>query len=191
MASLVAQAQLNEFINSTQSIIPFTSVDRLWASGVQYDTAITEDTFQSSTHFTSLENVEECVGAHVQNTKFLTSTTYSLNGGAPAALPIPLSQCALRYTFTHDVPVTITAGQFWVYNGIDDLVPPTTFDIRAAEGGVSTSWVQVVGKNTPLNLAPRLTLAATHNFYIALSMSPTNPGEKTAKFKVVLTWDLP
>ena len=182
MASLTLEAQL------TSGASAVAALDRFWLNGSGFGVPIVEDTFQGTTHLTTQANIES---ASLNNTKYIDANNVSINGAASAALPIPTNKCALHYQFTHDVLCIVPSAQFYMYNGIEDTVPASTFDFRAAQGGVSTAWTTISSKTSPLLIQPSLVPSLTHDFYIAISGSPTNMGEKTGKIKFVVTYEIP
>ena len=161
--------------------------DRIWVNGTAFGDNIVVNAHQDSTHVTSSTDEHLCTTAHVNNTKFLTNTTVSINGAGSSALPIPTASCGLKFRFNHSSAVATSQAKFYWYDGTDDTKPMAGVSVRAVEGGVSTSWATPNGLAAALALANQAA-ATDHDFFLAFSVSPTVVGQKTGKAKLILTY---
>ena len=58
---------------------------------------------------------------------------------------------------------------------------------QAAEGGTTSTWVAANGSGSALTIADD-TAATSHDYFIAISVTPTSVGAKTGKVKLALTY---
>jgi hypothetical protein len=114
-----------------------------------------------------------------------------IDGGAStvvAAGTVPTTaQCGLKFNFSDGASVATSAGKFYAYDGATDATPMAGITFQALEGGVSNAWVAANGLGSALTLANQ-GASTSHDFYIAVSMSPTSTGAKTGKLKISLTY---
>ena len=176
------------------STIAVGTTDRIWfTSGVNITDNIVVGSYQDGTHVT--DNVDahsaNCGGAggHLNNTKYLTSTTVSINGAGSATLAanVPTNaQCPLKFNFSDPASVATSAAKFYAYDGTTDATPMAGVTFQAIEKG-NTTWVAANGSGAAVNLANQAA-ATSHDFFIACSISPTSVGAKTGKVKISLTY---
>lgn len=144
------------------------ATDRIRLAGNSFAEAVSPS--NNSTHLASADNLTHiCSSTHGHNTKRLTSTTASVDGGGSVSLPIITSSCPLLISFFSFEKVVTSLGKIFSYNGVSDTIPMTGANIYLAEGGVSTSWVQAHGVANALTLADQNVASEEHNFYIAIS----------------------
>lgn len=188
---------------------PVEEAERLWLSGLLYGDAVPVTAYQDSSHFT---NVEDEADVLVPNVKYAGDTQaeidliglseygvaqygddayggYHFLEGSPATVSLPVSagNCQLHVQIRSDIAVSITVAKFYAYDGIADANPYRGITFRAAEGDVSTSWVAANGSSQALTCSTR-TAALVHDYYIAVSATPTNTGEKQGKLKFLYTY---
>ncbi len=108
-------------------------------------------------------------------------------------LPAPLlgvlnAQATLRIELVTDVAVTTQNGVFRTFDKSSIDNPPSGVDVFAAEirntagpvGSGDTFWTpQLGGSGVVLPVDDKVDSNTTHNFWIALSSTPTSIGEKT------------
>jgi hypothetical protein len=181
MASWLLTAQL------TSGTLALASTDRPWWNGTNFGDQITVNSYQDSTHVSDSSDVHRCTSVHVNNTKFLTNSTVSINGAGSSALPVPTAKCSWKFTFTDASAISVASAKFYAYDGANDNNPVADTHIKAAEGGVSTAWIDANGSGNALNLADQSS-ATSHDFFVALSVAPTSQGNKTGKFKISLSY---
>lgn len=182
MATFILSAQLTD--GTTLSLNP---TDRIWLNGGLFGDNINVGAYQDSTHLSDAADIHRCSTVHVRNTKYLTGTTVSLDGASSSALPIPASRCALKFNFSDAASVATSNAKFYAYDGVTDVQPVSGVLFQAAEGAVGVNWITANGSASALALADQAA-ATSHDFYVALSMSPAATGVKTGKIKLTLTY---
>ena len=175
MATFTWTAQL------TTGTLTIGSTDKVGFYGTNFGDAITVNSYQDSTHIENSSGTHLCTTNHVNNTKYLTSTTVSINGGGSQTLgaSVPTTaQCPLKINFSHSSAVATSAGKFWADNGSDTGTAPTDVTFQAGEQS-DTSWTAGAPKSNAVTLTDQSS-ATSHDFYIFCSASPTAVGDKTA-----------
>jgi len=164
-----------------------------WTSGVDNSAQnyVVVNSYQDKTLVYDSDGTTLQTGSPVHNTKYLSSSTVSLDGGGSVALStLTNSNVSFKFTFdTSDLggaSVATSGAKFYAYDGTTDVNPMAGINFQAAIPGQST-WVAANGLNAALNLDPQ-SAATTHNFYIATSSSPTSTGVKSGKLKFSLAY---
>ncbi len=136
--------------------------------------------YNDGTHVRSSSGVDDSASNSPHNTKYLTSTTMSLNGGASANLnTLTTGNSPLKITVTESVNITVTDIKMYAYDGTTTTNAPSGMNVYLAEQGDS-SWTQAHGSGNALTLDDHSTAATSHDFYVAISASPTSVGVKSA-----------
>jgi hypothetical protein len=165
----------------TSGTLTIGTTDKIGFYGENFGDPIVINSYQDSTHIENSSGIHLCTSNHVNNTKYITSTTVSINGGSPQTLgaSVPTTaQCPLKINFSDEVAVATSNGKFWADNGIDVNTPPTDVNFKAGEQS-NTSWTSAGGKTNAVALADQ-SASTSHDFYIFCSASPTAVGDKTA-----------
>jgi hypothetical protein len=173
------------------------ATDRVWFNGVggTFGTNVVVGSYQDGTHISNNADAHQCTTNHVNNTKFLTSTTMALNGAASANLSTLLTtQAPLKFTFdTTDLggaSVTTSGAKLYAYSTADGT-PVSGVTVQAGEAAVTSTWVSIGTTGAAaagLSLGDQLT-ATSHNFFAAISITPTSTGAKTTNvLKLSLTY---
>ena len=179
----------------TTGTLTVGATDRVWwtssTAGISGSNVVV-GSYQDATHISNSSDTHLCTTNHVHNTKYLTSTTMSLDGAGSAALStLTTANTGLKFTFdTSDLggaSVVTQSASFYAYDGTTDTNAMSGVTFQAAEGGTTTTWVAANGSGSALSLANQST-ATSHNFFIATSVTPTSTGAKTGKVKLVLTY---
>jgi hypothetical protein len=145
--------------------------------------------------YTSNDLTHRCSTVHVHNVKPVDSTHYSLDGGGSIALDAThptTAQCPFKFNFSDPSSVATSAGKFYFYDGTTDATGMTGVLPQAIQQS-NTSWPNfastgVNGSGAALSLADQAT-ATSHDFFIAVGVSPTTTGAKTVgKMKIILTY---
>lgn len=94
------------------------------------------------------------------------------------------SEATLQVELVTDVAVQTQNAIFRTFDKASIDNPPSGVDVYAAEvaSGVASgdaTWTQIQGSGTVLSLADQTNNNTTHNWFVALSSSPTSVGEKT------------
>lgn len=152
-----------------------------------WDDPIEVDEWNISCHIETSAHAHECVTyCGVQNT-YLTTDTIDIGSGSTSLIGILTTDGCLWIEFSETASTTENAD-FWSYDGTTDTVVPTGVNFYAAEANVTSNWVAAMGA-THLDLGDNATPAATHDFFLALSASPSSTGVKTAfGLKIQLTY---
>lgn len=179
------------------SRLTLASTDRIWFNGVggTFATNVVVGSYQDGTHVADSSDVHRCTSSHPHNVKYIDATHMSLDGTASALLSsLTTTNAPLIITFdTSDLggaSVVTTAAKVYAYSSADGT-PSNGITIQGAEAGQTSTWVSIGTTGTAgggLSLADQST-ALTHNFYIALSMTPSSTGAKTTNtLKLALTY---
>lgn len=182
MATWALTAQL------TTGTLSVGATDRLWFNGSTFGTNVTVSSYQDSTHISNSSDAHQCTTNHVNNVKYLSSTTMSLNGAGSANLStLTTGNSPFKFNFSDAASVATSAATFYFYDGTTDATAMAGVTVQAAEGGTTSTWVAANGSGAALSLANQ-SAATSHDFFIAASLSPTSTGAKTGKCKITLTY---
>lgn len=157
-------------------------------SGSTFGSAITVGSFNDGT-FAGNGDPGTTQGT-MNNNKYLTSNTISINGGGSESLNdtnLTANECTLKVNFSHGSSVTTSSAFFYCYDSTTTTTEAVGVDVYAFERGASaTAWTLVnddsgnIGGNNSgerLSLADQTT-ATSHDFYVAVSVSPESVGAK-------------
>lgn len=156
--------------------------------------AITVAEWQDGTHAGNGDpGTDQCGANHMNNVKWLSSSTMSVNGGGSENINdtnLTDNECSLRVHFNHTSSVTISGAKFYCFDGATPTNEGVGVEVNAFERGRSASAWTVInddsgnigGNNTGerLDLADKGTPAQDHYWYIALSASPESVGAKSS-----------
>jgi len=182
MATWAAYAQLQ---NSTTLTI--ASTDHIWLNGTTYGQNVTVGSYQDSTHVSDSDDVQRDITSPVNNLKYTTSSTVSVNGASATTLSgVVSSSYPLKFVFSHGSSVETTGATFYAYDGVTDTTPISGITFQAAEAGDLT-WTAANGSGSALSLDNQ-GAATSHTFYVAISASPSSTGAKTGSVKITLTY---
>ncbi len=177
------------------STVVIEPTHRLWFNaGVNLTDNIAVGSYQDGTHGSdgADAHLAGCGGTagHINNVKFLSSTTTSINGAASATLSSTVpsaAQAPFRFNFSDPASISTSNGKFYFYDGTTDSTAMAGVTVQAIEVGISTSWVAANGSGAALALANHAA-ATSHDFRIATSLSPSSNGAKAGKCKITLTY---
>lgn len=154
--------------------------------------AITVNEYNDGTHAGSGDpGTDQCGTNHMNNVKFLTTTTMSVNGGASEAINdtnLTQTECTLRLHFNHSSAVAVTNARLYMYKpSVGTTTKADDITCYAFERGVSaTQWTLIndTGTTGGDNSGERLNLADSasatdHYWYVAISVSPAAVGSHT------------
>jgi predicted dithiol-disulfide oxidoreductase (DUF899 family) len=180
---------------ATSGQVTLASTDRMWFnSGTALTDNVTVGSYQDGTHVSDNadSHLAGCTSAgHISNVKYLTSTTMSLDGAASANLStLTAPDATMEWTFDDASSVATTGAKFYAYATADGT-PVSGVTVQAAEAAVTSTWVSIGTTGLAANglaLADD-TAATSHDYNIAISVSPTSTGAKTTNvFKLSLTY---
>lgn len=177
---------------STPTTIEAT--DLIQFAGATFDSAITVNSYNDSTHVESSVGADDSSGNTPHNNKFISQTggtggdsQADWGGGTEDLDQITTAECALKVNFADASSVTTTSNLFYAFDGTTPATAPTGIDVRAAEQG-DANFTEAEGSGSPVTITDD-TASTSHDYYIALSCSPTTVGEKTAfSFRMSLTY---
>jgi len=96
------------------------------------------------------------------------------------------NESTIRVRLTTDSAVQTQNAEFRTFDKTSIDSAPSGVDVFSAEiinpsgtGTGDVNWTQIQGSGTVLGLDDQTTASTEHNFYIALSATPTSIGEKT------------
>lgn len=163
--------------------------------------AVTVSSYQDGTHAGNGDpGTDQCGTNHMNNVKYLTSSTMSVDGAASEDITdanLATTECTLRLHFNHTSSVAVTLAKFYCFDGATPTTVATGVTVYAFERGRSaTAWTQINDGNTVggNNTGERLDLADSgsatdHYWYVAVSASPNSVGAKTSfDFGMTLTY---
>lgn len=172
---------------STPTTIEATDIIQFAGAG-GFDTAITVNSYNDTTHVESSVGANDSSGNTPNNNKFISQTggtggdsQADWGDGTEDLDQITDAECALKINFSHGSAVAITNHILYGYNGSSQATGPTEVDFRAAEQG-DANWTEAEGSGSPVTVGDSGS-NTSHDFYFAISASPTTVGEKTA-FKI-------
>lgn len=171
---------------STPTTIEAT--DYIQFSDGTFDNPITVGAFNGGTHVRSSGGVDDSASNTPNNVKYIASGTADWGDGTEACANMLASEATLNIDVTYDSNITVTDVSFFAYDGTTETSAPTNLDVYAFEFGDS-AWVNCDGSAAALTLGDSTTPATSHDFYIALSVSPSAVGTQSAnKVKFSFTY---
>jgi hypothetical protein len=182
MATWTLTAQLTD-----ASTLGVNATDKIKLNGTAYGDNVQVGQYPDSTHISNASDVEQCTTAHVNNTKYVDGTHVSLNGAASALLSsLTTANAGFKFNFSDASAVATSAARFYAYDGTTKTTPASGVTVQAAEIG-NASWTAANGQGNALALADQAA-ATSHDFYVALSISPTSTGLKAFKVNIETTY---
>jgi hypothetical protein len=164
------------------------ATDLIQFAGATFDSAITVGAYNDSIHVESSVGANDSSGNTPENNKFVSQTggtggdsQANWGDGTEDLDQITTAECSLKINFSHGSSVTTTGHILYAYNGSSTATGPTEVDFRAAEQG-DANWTEAEGSGSAVSVTDDTT-ATSHDYYFAISASPTTVGEKTA-FKI-------
>lgn len=145
--------------------------------------------YNDGTHVRSSGGADDSSGNSPHNSKYLTSSTVSLDGAGSANLStITTANCPLKITIAEAVNITVTDITFYAYDGSTTTSAPTNLEVEVAEQG-DASWTQAHGSGSALAIDDSLTPATSHDFFVLMSVKPTAIGvNSTNKVRIEFTY---
>lgn len=156
------------------------ATDSIQFSDGTFGNPIQVSSYNDGTHVRSSTGTDDSSANTPNNNKYVDSTHISINGGASELLSgMTTAEAALKITVSESVNITVTSVKMYAYDGTTTTNAPTGMTVQLAEQG-DTSWTQAHGSGSALTLNDQTTAATSHNFYVAISASPTSVGVKSA-----------
>lgn len=172
--------------NNTIEILPAASggLNTVGFYGPGFGLSVRVGEFNETTFRTTEDG--QTNGTQLPNVRYASATgAYIAASIIPQLLQTILtSEATLQIELTTDVAVQTQNAVFRTFDKTSIDNPPSGVDVYAAEvaSGVAsgdTTWTQIQGSGTVLGLDDQTVAATTHNWYVALSSTPTSIGEKT------------
>jgi hypothetical protein len=176
------------------STVTVGGTDRIWfTAGVNITDNVVVSSYQDGTHVTDNTDAHSAscggAGGHLNNLKYASSTTLSINGAGTVTLSgtVPTTaQMPFKFNFSDAASVATSSAKFYFYDGTTDATPMAGVTVQAIEKG-NTTWTAANGSGAGLTIANQAA-ATSHDFFVGCSLSPTSTGAKTGKMKITLTY---
>lgn len=184
MATWTIYAQLQ---NDTE--LALNPTDHIWLNGLTYGTNVITGRYQDSTHVADSSDVQRDTTSSVNNTKYASQSTVKINGAAAVSVSTLTSGTVpFKFRFAHTSAVDTAEVKFYAYDGATDATPMQGVNFYAYEAyGAETGWTAANGVGSALALR-EYTDNTTHDWFVAISASPTSPGAKAGAVKLTLTY---
>jgi hypothetical protein len=170
------------------------SADLLQFAGGTFDSKITVDEYNDSTHVKTDEDADKSSANTPNNVKFVSQdgggagdSQADWGDGTEDLDAITEGECTLKINFSHTSAVAVSDAIYFAYKtGEATTVAPDDVDFRAAELG-DTNFTEAEGSGDALALDDSAS-ATSHDYFIAVSAGPTAVGEKSFKQRIELTY---
>jgi hypothetical protein len=148
--------------------------------------AIPVGTWNDKFHIIDSGNAELCDTADAVNLKYIASGTVAIAGGGTVNLnTVTTAQC-LNLLASCSPNAEITAASFFVY-GATEADVPAGCSIYGFEQG-DAAWDTTIAGSAAAHDLGASGSAATHNYYVGLSIMPTTNGAITGTLKFSVTF---
>lgn len=164
------------------------ATDYLAFSDGTFGNPITVGAYNSATHVRSSVGADDSSANTPNNNKYIASGTADWGDGTENLTNITDAECALKVTIAYDTNITVTDITMYAYDGTTTTNAPTGTDVYLAEQG-DAAWTNADGSAAALTITDSSTPATSHDFYIAISVSPSTVGVKSAnKLRIEFTY---
>lgn len=163
------------------------ATDTLQFAAGTFDSKITVDNYQDSTHVETDASADKSSGNTPNNVKYISSTQADIGAGTVDLSTLNDSDATLKINFSDASSVQTESAIFYAYDGTTTTNAPVGMTVQAAEIGDS-SWTNAEGSASAVALADHTTGATSHDFFIAISAKPDSVGEKTGAYRIELTY---
>ena len=148
--------------------------------------AIPVTTWNDGFHIVNAANAELCAAGHPPNLKYVASGTVDIAGGGTVNLNTVTTVQCLNLLASCSPNAEITAASFFVY-GATEADVPAGCSIYGFEQG-DAAWDTTIAGSAAAHDLGASGSAATHNYYVGLSISPTTNGAITGTLKFSVTF---
>jgi hypothetical protein len=185
------------FTKILQGVSPTTieATDILQFAGASFNSPVFVDAYQDTTHVKTSVGVDKSTGNTPNNVKFISQaggtggdSQADWGDGTEDLDQITEAEATLKLTVSNASNITTADAVFYSYDpGATIADPLAGIDVRAAEVG-DANFTECEGSAAALALADQSTPATSHDFYIAISKSPTTNGllSDTLRFETVV-----
>lgn len=178
---------------STPTTIDATDIIQ-FAGAAGFDSKITVGQYNDTTHVKSSVGANDSSGNNPNNVKFISQSggtggdsQADWGDGTEDLDQITNGEATLKINFADASSVITEDAILYAYDGSTPATAPTGVDFRAAEVG-DTNWTQAEGSGSALTITDD-TASTSHDYYIAVSASPTSVGLKDAfAIRIELTY---
>lgn len=164
------------------------ATDLIQFSDGTFDNPITVSSYNDGTHTRSSGGADDSSGNTPNNVKYVASGTGDWGDGTESLADILDAECTLKLTVAFDSSITVTDITMYGYDGTTTTDAPVGLDLQLAESG-DAAWTNADGSAAALTITDSDTPATSHDFYVAISASPSSVGVKSAnKIRVEFTY---
>jgi hypothetical protein len=164
------------------------ATDSIAFSDGTFGNAITVASYNDGTHVRSSGAADSSDGNTPNNVKYVASGTGDWGDGTESLADILDAECTLKLTISEDSSITVTDITMYAYDGDTTTNAPSGMDVQLAESG-DAAWTNADGSAAALTISDSDTPATSHDFYIAVSASPSSVGVKSGnKIRVEFTY---
>lgn len=185
------------YVWTLQGTSPTTidATDKIQFAGAGgFDTNITVNEYNGSTHVESSVGANDSSGNTPKNSKFISQTggtggdsQVDIGGGTVDLDTISTANSPLKINFSHGSAVAITNHILYGYaDGGATTDVPVGVDFRLAQQA-DANWTQAEGSAAALGVTDSGS-NTSHDFYFLLSASPTSVGAKVFTIRDELTY---
>jgi len=164
-----------------QGVTPtvISDTDIIAFSDGTFGNTVTVGAYNGGTHVKTALGVDKSSANTPNNVKYVASGTGDWGDGTESLSLMTTAEASLKITVAYDTNITVTDITMFGFDGTTPATAPVGMDIYLAEQGDST-WTNADGSASALDIDDSDTPATSHNFYVAISCSPSSVGEKTA-----------
>jgi hypothetical protein len=155
------------------------ATDLIQFSDGTFDNPITVSSYNDGTHVRSSGGADDSSGNTPNNVKYVASGTADWGDGTESLADILDAECTLKITVAYDSSITVTDITMWAYDGTTESTAPTNLDVYLAESG-DAAWTNADGSASALAIDDSSTPATSHDFYVAMSVSPSAVGTQSS-----------
>lgn len=155
------------------------ATDLIQFSDGTFDNPITVSSWNGGTHVRSSGGSNDSSANTPNNVKYIASGTADWGGGTENCSAMLDSEATLKITVAYDSAITVTGISMYAYDGTTPATAPTNIDVYLFESG-DTAWTNADGSGSALSLSDSSTPATSHDFYVAMSISPSAVGTQSS-----------
>lgn len=160
------------------------ATDILQFAGGTFDSRITVDAYNSSSHVKTSGGADKSSANTPVNNKFISQaggtagdSQVDIGGGTVDLDTLADANATLKVTFSDLASVSIENAVAYGYDGTTPATAPVGVDLRIAEVG-DANFTEAEGSGSAMSLADQATPATDHYYYLVVSASPTSVGLK-------------
>lgn len=180
-----------------QGVSPTTieATDSIAFTDGTFGNPITVGAYNGGTHVRSSGGADDSTGNTPNNVKFISAgggtggdSQADWGDGTEDLDAMTDAEATLKVTIAESSNITVTSITMFAYDGTTATEAPTAMNVYMAEQG-DANWTQAHGSGSALTITDSTTPATGHDFYVAISASPTTVGVKSAnKVRIAFTY---